>query len=48
VILQFWGTVHKEREYKSICLEEFTKRTQNVCEDKQRVFSKTNIQAIDD
>ena len=48
MILQFWGTVYKEREYNSICLEEFTKRTQSVCEDKQHVFSKTSIQAIDD
>ena len=46
--LQFWGTVHKECEYKSICLQEFTKRTQSVFEDEQHVFSKTNIQAIDD
>ena len=48
MILQFWGTVHKEREYNSIYLEEFTKRTQRVCDDKQHVFSKTSIQAIDE
>jgi len=34
VILQFWETVRKEREYKNIYLEEFTKE--------RKVFVKLN------